>query len=327
MGEGTYGVVCSATHTPTGFEVAIKRVSKLDNRMVCLRTLRKLKLLRRFDHENIVRILDVPMLSSREAFTEVYLVEDLMPTDLRRVIQSEKLTDDHCKYFIYQTLRGLKYIHSAGVLHRDLKPENLLVNAQCDLKICDFGLARADASKGDRSNFMTEYVATRWYRAPEIMLTVSRYTCAIDMWSVGCILAEMVRRRPLFPGKDYHDQLVHIFRVLGSPNLEDYQAVGSPRGREYIKSLRWHRKTPLDAILPATSVLYRDLLERLLKFNPEGRIKVEDAIKHPYVAVYHDPEDEPDSEPVGDELLSFDRCEEQLSKQDLKCKSRCCRGE
>src|ERR1700712_405325 len=125
-----------------------------------------------------------------------------METDMHRVIRTQNLSDDHCQYFIYQTLRALKAMHSANVLHRDLKPSNLLLNANCDLKVCDFGLARSAASQEDNSGFMTEYVATRWYRAPEIMLTFKEYTKAIDVWSVGCILAEMLSGKPLFPGKD-----------------------------------------------------------------------------------------------------------------------------
>lgn len=125
-----------------------------------------------------------------------------METDMHRVIRTQDLSDDHCQYFIYQTLRALKAMHSANVLHRDLKPSNLLLNANCDLKVCDFGLARSAASTEDNSGFMTEYVATRWYRAPEIMLTFKEYTKAIDVWSVGCILAEMLSGKPLFPGKD-----------------------------------------------------------------------------------------------------------------------------
>lgn len=121
---------------------------------------------------------------------------------MHRVIRTQELSDDHCQYFIYQTLRALKAMHSANVLHRDLKPSNLLLNANCDLKVCDFGLARSAASTEDNSGFMTEYVATRWYRAPEIMLTFKEYTKAIDVWSVGCILAEMLNGKPLFPGKD-----------------------------------------------------------------------------------------------------------------------------
>jgi mitogen-activated protein kinase 1/3 len=129
-------------------------------------------------------------------------MQELMETDMHRVIRTQDLSDDHCQYFIYQTLRALKAMHSANVLHRDLKPSNLLLNANCDLKVCDFGLARSAASQEDNSGFMTEYVATRWYRAPEIMLTFKEYTKAIDVWSVGCILAEMLSGKPLFPGKD-----------------------------------------------------------------------------------------------------------------------------
>lgn len=113
------------------------------------------------------------------------------------------------QYFLYQLLRGLKYIHSANVLHRDLKPSNLLLNSNCDLKICDFGLARTTSE----TDFMTEYVVTRWYRAPELLLNCSEYTAAIDIWSVGCILLEIIRREPLFPGKDYVQQLGLITEV------------------------------------------------------------------------------------------------------------------
>jgi mitogen-activated protein kinase 1/3 len=183
-----------------------------------------MKLLRYFNHENIISILDIQKPRSYETFNEVYLIQvrdsgrsifgrdtctnegyelqELMETDMHRVIRTQDLSDDHCQYFIYQTLRALKAMHSANVLHRDLKPSNLLLNANCDLKVCDFGLARSAASQEDNSGFMTEYVATRWYRAPEIMLTFKEYTKAIDVWSVGCILAEMLSGKPLFPGKD-----------------------------------------------------------------------------------------------------------------------------
>jgi mitogen-activated protein kinase 1/3 len=113
------------------------------------------------------------------------------------------------QYFVYQLLRGLKYVHSANVLHRDLRPSNLLLNAKCDLKIGDFGLARTTTE----TDFMMEYVVTRWYRAPELLLNCSEYTQAIDMWSVGCIFGEIVTREPLFPGKDYVHQLRLITEV------------------------------------------------------------------------------------------------------------------
>jgi serine/threonine protein kinase len=119
------------------------------------------------------------------------------------------------QYFLYQILRGLKYIHSANVLHRDLKPGNILINANCDLKICDFGMARTMTST-DSSNFMTEYVVTRWYRAPELLLNACEYTGAIDVWSVGCIYMELLTHQPLFPGRDYVHQLRSIIEVLFS---------------------------------------------------------------------------------------------------------------
>ena len=125
-----------------------------------------------------------------------------MDTDLHKIIQSRSLSSDFREYFTYQILCGLKAIHAAKVMHRDLKPSNILVNKNCDLKICDFGLACHKAPYHDRSAFLTEYVVTRWYRAPEIILSPAEYTSAIDIWSVGCILAEMRRRRPLFPSKN-----------------------------------------------------------------------------------------------------------------------------
>lgn len=135
-------------------------------------------------------------------FNEIYITQELMEADLHQIIRSEQpLTDAHYQYFVYQVCRGLKYIHSANVLHRDLKPGNLLVNADCELKICDFGLARGLTDTTD-AGFMTEYVATRWYRAPEIMLAFRNYTKAIDMWSVGCIMAELLGGKPLFKGRD-----------------------------------------------------------------------------------------------------------------------------
>ncbi|KAJ9698263.1 hypothetical protein PVL29_007376 [Vitis rotundifolia] len=215
VGRGAYGIVCCATNSETNNEVAIKKIGNaFDNRIDAKRTLREIKLLCHMDHENIVKIKDIIRPPDKEKFNDVYIVYELMDTDLHQIIRSSQaLTDDHCQYFLYQLLRGLKYIHSANVLHRDLKPSNLLLNADCDLKICDFGLARTTSE----TDFMTEYVVTRWYRAPELLLNCSEYTAAIDIWSVGCILMEILRREPLFPGKDYVQQLVLITEVFFFP--------------------------------------------------------------------------------------------------------------
>lgn len=220
VGSGAYGVVISSSDSKTKKDVAIKMVPKAFNDEIdAKRILREIKLLKHMKHENIVGIVDMMPPTARylEDFHDVYIVTDLMETDLHRIIYSkQKLSIDHSQYFIYQVLRGLKYIHSAGVIHRDLKPSNLLVNSNCDLKICDFGLARGihenrEDGKGG-TMLLTEYVVTRWYRAPEIMLACHEYSKPIDIWSVGCIFAELILRKPYFPGDDYIDQ-VRNYRI------------------------------------------------------------------------------------------------------------------
>ena len=218
IGSGAYGVVISAEDNTRDSKVAIKMVpNAFHDEIDAKRILREIKLLKHFRHENIISILDMmpPNVRYLEDFNDVYIVTDLMETDLHRIIYSKQnLSIDHVQYFVYQILRALKYIHSANVLHRDLKPSNLLVNANCDLKICDFGLARgivpeeeSMAQKDGESMLLTEYVVTRWYRAPEIMLSCHEYTKPIDLWSVGCIFAELLGRKPYFPGEDYIDQV------------------------------------------------------------------------------------------------------------------------
>lgn len=314
IGEGAYGVVCSATHRPTGQRVAIKKIHPFERPMFSLRTLREIKLLRHFNNENIISILDIQRPPSLEQFNDVYLIQELMETDMSRVIRSQTLTDDHCQYFTYQILRALKVLHSADVLHRDLKPSNLLLNANCDLKVCDFGLARSSASsandKQNKVGFMTEYVATRWYRAPEIMLTFQHYTKAIDIWSAGCILAEMLSGVPLFPGKDYCNQLSLILEVLGTPSNEGFSNIKSNRARNYIRSLPFRRPQNLRALFPKASPQALDLLSRMLTFDPDRRITVEQALEHPYVAQYHDPSDEPTAPSLSQDFFDFENRED-----------------
>ncbi|KAI9355097.1 kinase-like domain-containing protein [Zopfochytrium polystomum] len=301
LGQGAYGVVCAAKSLETNQDVAIKKVLKVfEKSILAKRALREIKLLRHFNgHENITGLLDMDIADVTN-FNEIYLVQELMEADLHQIIRSEQpLTDAHFQYFIYQICRGLKYIHSANVLHRDLKPGNLLVNADCELKICDFGLARglSDSNTG----FMTEYVATRWYRAPEIMLSFKSYTKAIDMWSIGCIFAELLGGKPLFKGRDYVDQLNQILCVLGTPDDATLRRIGSERAQLYIRSLKKTYKVPWIQMFPKASPTALDLLERLLTFDPAARITVDEALAHPYLEAYHDVEDEP----VHDKLFDF----------------------
>ncbi|CAL9072482.1 mitogen-activated protein kinase 2 [Musa acuminata AAA Group] len=291
IGRGAYGIVCAAVNSQTREEIAIKKIGNaFDNRIDAKRTLREIKLLRHMDHENVIAIKDIIRPPNRENFNDVYIVYELMDTDLHQIIRSKQaLTDDHCQFFLYQLLRGLKYVHSASVLHRDLKPSNLLLNANCDLKIGDFGLARTTSE----ADFMTEYVVTRWYRAPELLLNCSEYTAAIDIWSVGCILGEIVTREPLFPGKDYVHQLRLITELIGSPDDSSLGFLRSDNARRYVRSLPQYPRQNFCARFPTMSNGAIDLLEKMLVFDPSKRITVDQALHHPFLASLHDINDEP----------------------------------
>jgi serine/threonine protein kinase len=173
------------------------------------------------------------------------------------------------------------------VIHRDLKPGNLLVNKNCDLKVCDFGLARsvlaANANTGPVGP-LTEYVVTRWYRAPELLVEAELYDTAIDVWAIGCIFAEMLGRKALFPGRDYLDQLKRIIAVVGTPSEEDLRAITNPEAVDYIRKIERQPKKSWGIIYPKASADAHDLLDKMLAFNPKKRISVEDALHHPYVA-------------------------------------------
>ncbi|XP_010457998.1 PREDICTED: mitogen-activated protein kinase 13-like [Camelina sativa] len=221
------------------------------------------------DHDNVIKMKDIIEPPEKERFEDVYIVYELMDTDLHQIIRStQTLTEDHCQYFLYQILRGLKYIHSANVLHRDLKPSNLVLNTNCDLKICDFGLARTS----NETEIMTEYVVTRWYRAPELLLNSSEYTGAIDIWSVGCIFMEILRRETLFPGKDYVQQLKLITEFLGSPDDSDLDFLRSDNARKYVKQLPHVQKQSFREKFPDISPVALDLAEKMLVFDPSKRI-------------------------------------------------------
>lgn len=317
LGHGAYGIVCSAKYDDgsgsdnEGSYVAIKKITNIfSKKILCKRSLRELKLLQFFrGHKNITCLYDLDIIPNPMTgdFNEVYLYEELMECDMHQIIRSgQPLTDQHYQSFIYQVLCGLKYIHSADVLHRDLKPGNLLVNADCELKICDFGLARGFSEDPEQNaGFMTEYVATRWYRAPEIMLSFTNYTKSIDIWSVGCILAELLGGRPLFRGKDYVDQLNQILLILGTPKESTLTKIGSIRAQNYVKSLPFMRKVEYSEIFPTVNPLALDLLEKMLTLDPYERINVDDALKHPYFQVWHDPQDEPECQ-VKFDFKSFE---------------------
>ncbi|CUA70636.1 hypothetical protein RSOLAG22IIIB_04230 [Rhizoctonia solani] len=299
LGQGAYGFVVSAQDQISGETVAIKLVTRLFEKIqLSKRALREISLLRHFaNHENITGLIDMDVITPD--FNEIYLFMEPMEADLHQIVRSgQNLSNAHVQYFLYQILRAMKYVHSAGVIHRDLKPGNLLVNADCELKICDFGLSRGfdSAPEDDGASFMTEYVATRWYRAPEIMLSFRKYTTAIDIWSIGCILGELLGMKPMFKGKDYVDQLNIIIDILGTPDEETLQRIGSVKAQAYIRSLPVKEPKPFETLFPQADNLALDLLSQMVTFDPAKRLSVLEALKHPYLEAYHDEEDEPECE-------------------------------
>jgi len=212
-----------------------------------------------------------------------------METTLARVIKSsQKLTKRHIQFFLYQMLRGLKYIHSAGVIHRDLKPENILINGgDCNLKITDFGLARGVYKEEDDKNLLTEYVVTRWYRAPEIMVSARMYDEKVDIWSVGCILAELLLRKPIFPGGNHIEQLKIIFKIIGTPENDDLDWIKTPEAKKWVGSMK---KTPgrnFNELFSKASEDIRDILKNMLLLDPQKRQSVEALLEHPSVKELH----------------------------------------
>ncbi|KAF8402772.1 hypothetical protein HHK36_010862 [Tetracentron sinense] len=312
IGRGAYGIVCSVLNSETNEMVAIKKIANaFDNHMDAKRTLREIKLLRHLDHENVIGLRDVIPPPLRRAFSDVYIATELMDTDLHQIIRSNQdLSEEHCQYFLYQILRGLKYIHSANVIHRDLKPSNLLLNANCDLKICDFGLARPTSE----NEFMTEYVVTRWYRAPELLLNSSDYTAAIDVWSVGCIFMELMNRRPLFAGRDHVHQMRLLTELLGTPTESDLGFVRNEDAKRYIRQMPPHPRQPFARIFPHVNPVAIDLIEKMLTFDPTKRITVEEALAHSYFERLHDIADEP----VCTEPFSFDFEQQALGEEQMK---------
>ncbi|XP_063797091.1 mitogen-activated protein kinase 12-like [Pseudophryne corroboree] len=302
VGSGAYGTVCSVKDTVTGERAAIKKLQRPFQSLVhAKRAYRELRLLKHMNHENVISLLNVfSPDESVESFQTFYMVMPFIPLDLSRVMKMQKLNHSMIVYLLYQILRGLQYIHSAGVVHRDLKPSNLGVNENYEIKILDFGLARQTESE------MTGYVVTRWYRAPEIILNWMHYNQTVDIWSVGCILAEMITGHVLFPGGDYFDELYKIIEVIGSPQPSLINKMESKHAQDYMKMLPQKQKKNFKEFFPTMSALEIDLLEKMLDLDPEQRLSATECLAHPYLEEYHDSEPDPPAEKYDDSFESLD---------------------
>ena len=242
-------------------------------------------------HENIIRLQHI---IKAENDRDIYLTFDHMETDLHAVIRANILEDIHKKYIIYQLLKALKYMHSGDLLHRDIKPSNLLLNSDCHVKLCDFGLCRSVAEVEGPSPVLTDYVATRWYRAPEILLGSPVYTKGVDMWAVGCILGEMLNGKPIFPGTSTVNQLEKVLELTGKPAKEDVDAVASPYAAQMLDSIGNVTRVPLELGGTTGDPKGPTILYETLKFNPLNRMSAVDSLADAWVSEFHKSEDEPD---------------------------------
>ncbi|XP_077370890.1 mitogen-activated protein kinase 12 isoform X1 [Festucalex cinctus] len=339
VGSGAYGTVCSAIDQRTKEKVAIKKLYRPFQSLIhTKRAYRELRLLRHIEHENVICLLDVfTPDSSVEKFQTFYMVMPFVAQDLGHIMKKRRLTNRIITYLFYQLLRGLKYIHSAGIIHRDLKPGNLAVNENCELKvhlgggnkkrtasnmlhnvfvpflkalhgkcfvsshqILDFGLARQTETE------MTGYVVTRWYRAPEVIFNWMHYSQTVDVWSAACILAEMITGQVLFPGHDSIDQLKKILRLTGTPDSTLVQKMQSKDAQSYVQGLPVQKKKNFKEVFPSMEEKAVSLLEGMLLLDPDTRLTAKQGLSHPFMAEYHDPECEPDSQPYDDSFESLE---------------------
>lgn len=286
IGEGTYGVVWKGLRKDTGEVVALKKIrfdndEMLDEVGLPSTAIREIVLLRELKHPNIVALLEVSCTGM-----QIWLIFEYCEIDLRRYLRQNRkkgLSIGQVKSLLRQLLSGLAYCHGRRILHRDLKPQNLLLRDSGNtLKIADFGLARTFTPPLKPN---THEVVTLWYRAPELLLGQRCYNCSVDLWSVGCIMVEMISGRPIFPGDSEIDTLFYIFRLLGTANESNWPGVTQlPCYQNVFPQWKANPKLNLHALLPSLDQTGVDLLSKLLQYCPRKRITALEALQHPWLS-------------------------------------------
>jgi serine/threonine protein kinase len=272
--DSTYATVFKGKERHTGNTVALKEIHLDSEEGTPSTAIREISLMKELKHDNIVGLHDVI-----HSENKLMLVFEYMDKDLKKYMDTygSPLPPEQIKSFMFQLLRGVAFCHERHVLHRDLKPQNLLINRRGELKLADFGLARAF---GIPVNTFSNEVVTLWYRAPDVLLGSRQYDTSIDIWSAGCIMAEMFTGRPLFPGQQNEDQLIRIFRLMGTPTEETWPDVS--RFSEWKPDFPIYAPMNLSAVLPQVDPLGMDLLNKMLRLRPQDRAAARDLLIHPW---------------------------------------------
>uniref|UniRef100_A0A914YMB6 Stress-activated protein kinase JNK n=1 Tax=Panagrolaimus superbus TaxID=310955 RepID=A0A914YMB6_9BILA len=294
QGFGAQGIVMKAFDTQTQQNVAIKKLTRpFAHPLSAKRTFREFVILNLINHQNVVKLLNLytPQNDNINEFSDVYLVMELMDGNLS-TFSLQNYDQEHLSFLMYQMLCGVNHLHKSGIIHRDLKPSNIGFRANASIKLLDFGLACAENSAS-----LTGYVTTRHYRAPEIILGAG-YKANADVWSLGCIFAELITKTILFPGTNHVDQWTKIISIVGTPNSSFYETL-TDTTKAYLNSLpkysakSWESLLP-DSLFPSwekdselTAANARDLISKMLVIDPKQRINVRDAINHPYVKLWY----------------------------------------
>ncbi|CAE7083047.1 unnamed protein product [Rhizoctonia solani] len=280
LGEGTYATVFKGRSRTTNEIVALKEIHLDAEEGTPSTAIREISLMKELKHVNIVRLHDVI-----HTETKLVLIFEFCEQDLKKYMDTHgergALDPNTVRSFMYQLLKGTAFCHDNRVLHRDLKPQNLLINRKGELKLGDFGLARAF---GVPVNTFSNEVVTLWYRAPDVLLGSRTYNTSIDVWSCGCIFAEMITGVPLFRGRDNQDQLLNIMRIIGTPDERVLRKIAADSPEIQLKQYPRYPKVPWQQVVPKASPHAIDLLECLLQFDPTKRITAQEALAHPYFA-------------------------------------------
>mmetsp|Transcript_86155 Transcript_86155/g.230738 ORF Transcript_86155/g.230738 Transcript_86155/m.230738 type:complete len:368 (-) Transcript_86155:32-1135(-) len=279
IGYASAGIVCQARDSRVGRDVAIKKVSRIFGSLIfAARTVRELRILRHVSHPNILSISAVFVDRPRESYRNIYVISQLMESDLTTVLQSSSLSSEHVQFILFQMLRAVGYLHRCGIVHRDLKPRNILLNASCTVKVTGFGLACPVSPESEGSPASTGYVQTRWYRAPEVLCAFKFHGKPVDLWSIGCTLGEMFVGRPVFAGPDTQRQLEEIAKCLGPPSSAFIQRSTAHKCREFLSSKAGAQGHGIKAAVPQATQDAMVVLDALLQWTPEARPTVDEVL-------------------------------------------------